>query len=241
MDRVGWRHGPWVPRVSVDDGLPDVVTAEAWERALAEQIEREKAHTRQGDALSAARRRLPMVPVDPGYRFEGVEGQRTLRELFDGRRQLIVYHFMFGPDWDAGCDGCSWVTDAMSHPAHLRARDANLVLVSLGPLAKLQAYRKRMGWQLPWYSSGGSTFNVDMGATVDGHEHHGVSVFLRDGDSVFRTYRTGDRGVEHLGSHWTWLDLLPFGRQEAWEDSPPGRPQTPPYGWQRRHDEYDET
>ena len=116
--------------------------------------------------------------------------------------------------------------------------NTSLVLVSRAPLDKLQSYRERMGWDQPWYSSFDSEFNVDMGATVGGEEHHGLSVFLRDGDDVYRTYYTGARGVEHLGSHWTYLDLTPFGRQEDWEDSPPGRPQTETFTWLRRHDAY---
>lgn len=225
-----------------DDGLvarPPVVDRATWQRELLALREEEKAVTRQLGALSARRRRLPMTPVDPGYRFVGETGERTLLELFDGRPQLIVYHFMFGPDWEAGCDGCSWVVDAMSHPAHLEARGVSLVLVSRSALPNLLGYRERMGWRLPWYSSLGTSFNDDMGATIDGQENHMVSVFLRDGDDVYRTYCTEDRGVEHLGSHWTYLDLTPFGRQEAWEDSPPGWPQGPAYAWQRRHDEYD--
>lgn len=222
----------------IDPGLPQVVSAEEWRRALDEQIAREKAHTRLGDELSARRRRLPMVRIEADYRFDGPGGEVTLLDLFAGRPQLIVYHFMFGPDADEGCPGCSWVADAMTHPAHLHARDTSMVAVSRAPLPKLAAYRERMGWSLDWYSSFGSAFNVDMGVTVDGEEWHGVSVFLRDGDAIHRTYFTGDRGVEHLGSHWTYLDLTPFGRQETWEDSPEGRPQTEPYGWQRRHDDY---
>jgi predicted dithiol-disulfide oxidoreductase (DUF899 family) len=218
--------------------LPREVSDDEWRRELRELRAEEKAVTRRLDALAARRRRLPMTPVDPGYRFLGEAGERTLCELFDDRRQLIVYHFMFGADDDVGCPGCSWVTDAMSHPAHLHARDVSFVLVSRAPLDKLLAYRDRMGWTFPWYSSAGTTFNDDMGATVDGHENHGVSVFLRDGDSVWRTYFTEDRGVEHLGSHWTYLDLTPYGRQETWEESPPGWPQDPTYTTTRRHDEY---
>ncbi|MGI9611577.1 MAG: DUF899 domain-containing protein [Acidimicrobiales bacterium] len=223
---------------SIDPALPTVVPIDQWQRALGEQIAKEKAHTRRGDELSAQRRRLPMVRLGADYRFEGPSGEVSLLGLFADRRQLIVYHFMFGPDADEGCPGCSWVTDAMTHPAHLQARDTSMVAVSRAPLSKLMAYRKRMGWSLDWYSSFGSTFNDDMGVTVDGEEWHGVSVFLRADDVVYRTYFTGDRGVEHLGSHWTYLDLTPFGRQETWEDSPEGWPQTEPYGWQRRHDEY---
>lgn len=225
------------------EGLPEVVEKAEWQTALAEVTAAEKALTRQGDAVSAMRRRLPMVAVAADYEFGGQDGARTLLELFDGRQQLIVYHFMFGPDWDEGCSGCSWVVDAMSHPAHLEARDTSIVAVSRAPLATLMAYRDRMGWSdLSWYSSLGSTFNEEMGVTIDGEEDHGASVFLRNGDEIYRTYFTGDRGVEHLGSHWTYLDLTPFGRQETWEDSPPGRPRSETYSQQQRHDEYgDET
>lgn len=200
--------------------------------------EEEKAVTRRLDALNAERRRLPMTAVAADYVFDGPEGPVSLLDLFDGRRQLIVYHFMFGTDWEAGCDGCSWVVDGMSHPAHLNARDVSLVAVSRGSLERLLAYRERMGWDVPWYSSAESAFNEDMGVTVDGEEHHGLSVFLRHGDSVWRTYFTQDRGVEHLGTHWDYLDLTPYGRQEAWEDSPEGWPQSAAYEWNRRHDEY---
>ncbi|MDX5378250.1 MAG: DUF899 domain-containing protein [Halomonas sp.] len=228
--------------------LPPIVSEEAWRSALDEQIAREKAHTRERDMLNAARRRLPMVEVRADYLFDGPQGAASLLDLFEGRRQLIVYHFMFGPDWEAGCDGCSWVVDAMTHPAHLHARDTTLVLVSRAPREKLVRYQVRMEWQhTTWYSSLGSDFNRDMGVTscnchapdTDRGERHGISVFLRDGERVFRTYFSGKRGVEYLGSLWTYLDLTPYGRQESWEDSPPGWPQTPPYVWNRRHDEYE--
>ncbi len=144
-----------------------------------------------------------MVAVSNDYVFQGVDGPRSLLDLFDGRAQLIVYHFMFGTDWDAGCEGCSWMVDAMSHPAHLHARDVSIVLASRAPLRKLLAYRDRMGWGMPWYSAApqgdGPDFNNDMGATIDGDENHGASVFIRDGDQIYRTYFTEDRGVEHLG------------------------------------------
>jgi predicted dithiol-disulfide oxidoreductase (DUF899 family) len=240
---------PEVERTMPDETpLPPIVSPAEWQAALDQQIAREKAHTRERDRLNAQRRRLPMVRVRSGYAFEGPAGTASLLELFEGRRQLIVYHFMFAPDWDAGCDGCSWVVDAMTHPAHLHARDTTLVLVSRARLDQLERYRERMGWRyVPWYSSSGSDFNVDMGVTstdreapdADRGERHGVSAFLRDGASVYRTYFTGGRGVEYLGSLWSYLDLTPYGRQERWEDSPPGWPQTEPYVWNRRHDEYD--
>lgn len=217
---------------------PPIVAEPEWKNQLLAFREKEKALTRQLDVLNAERRRLPMTEVQADYAFAGPVGTRSLLDLFEGRRQLIVYHFMFGPDWDAGCDGCSWVVDAMSHPAHLHARDVSLALVSRTALDSIANYRERMGWTLPWYSSLGTTFNEDMGATVNGGENHGASVFLRDDDAVYRTYFTEDRGVEHLGSHWTYLDLVPYGRQEEWEDSPDGWPQNPTYTATHRHDEY---
>jgi predicted dithiol-disulfide oxidoreductase (DUF899 family) len=222
------------------DPHPQIVSLDEWNTQLAELLEKEKAHTRAGDALAAQRRRLPMVKIEQECRLRGEVGEVTLAELFDGRPQLIIYHFMYGPDWGAGCDGCSWVADAMTHPAHLRARDTSFALVSRAPLDTLLGYRTRMGWDLPWYSSADSDFNDAMGATVEGEEHHGLSVFMRVDDAVYRTYYTTDRGIEHLGSHWTYLDLTPFGRQEFWEDSPDGWPQSEPYAWQRRHDEYED-
>lgn len=219
--------------------LPRIVSQEEWQKARDALLLREKAMTREMDALAAERRRLPMVKIEKHYTFTGTNGSVSLLELFASRRQLIVYHFMFAPDWSEGCPGCSWVTDAMSHPAHLNARDTSFVLISLAPLEKLLAYQQRMGWNtVNWVSSEGSDFNFDLGGSNDEGEHHGVSVFLRDGENIYRTYYTGNRGVEHLGSHWTWLDLTPYGRQESWEDSPEGWPQTPPYGWICRHDAY---
>lgn len=173
------------------------------------------------------------------YTFEAANGPVSLLDLFDGRSQLIVYHFMFGPDWDAGCDGCSMVADNVGHLAHLHARDVSFVMVSRAPLARLADYKSRMGWDLPWVSSYGSDFNDDFGATHDDEEDHGITVFLRDGDDIFRTWNTGNRGIEILLSTFTFLDMAPFGRQESWEESPAGWPQSPPYEWWRRHDEYE--
>jgi predicted dithiol-disulfide oxidoreductase (DUF899 family) len=225
---------------------PPVVSQQEWEAALAALRVKEKAATRARDALAAERRRLPRVRIDRGYVFDGPSGKATLRDLFDGRRQLVLYHFMFGPNQDAGCPGCSMVLDQIAHPAHLNARDTSFAVVSRAPIAKLEAYRKRMGWSFPWYSSSGTEFNPDFGVgpavpRPDEHqdgEAFGLSVFLRDGEAIYRTYFTNGRGVETLGPVWTLLDLTPFGRQEEWEDSPEGTPQTPRYGWWRRHDEY---
>jgi predicted dithiol-disulfide oxidoreductase (DUF899 family) len=140
---------------------------------------------------------------------------------------------------EAGCPGCSMFVDQIGHPAHIHARDTSFALVSCAPLASIEAYRKRMGWSLPWFSSAGSDFNDDFGVSTPEGETFGLSVFLRDGDDVFHTYFTDGRGVEALGSVWTFLDLTPLGRQEDWEDSPAGRPQTPRYEWWQRHDEYE--
>ena len=186
-----------------------------------------------------------MVKIDKDYRFEGEHGPARLINLFEGRRQLIVYHVMFGPTWRQGCVGCSMSVDNIGHLSHLHARDVSLALISRAPLVNLAAYKKRMGWTVPWFSSFGSDFNADFGATVGEDEKSAVSVFLRDvdggGDSVYRTYATSGRGDEMLGTAWSYFDLVPFGRQESWEDSPQGWPQTPPYDWWQRHDEYDTT
>jgi predicted dithiol-disulfide oxidoreductase (DUF899 family) len=227
---------------------PEVVSAAEWRAAREAVLAKEKAQLRASDALAAERRRLPMVEVEKRYELDGPDGKASLLDLFEGRRQLIVYHFMFGPGEDAGCDGCSMFVDNLGHLAHLRARDTSFALVSRAPLAKLEAFRRRMGWDVPWYSSFESDFNVDFGVgpeepRPDRHqdgEGFGLSVFLRDGDRVFRTYFTNRRGVEPLSSNWALLDLTPLGRQEEWEDSPQGRPQTPLYGWWRLHDEYEE-
>jgi len=224
--------------------LPQVVSPEEWQAARDRLLVKEKAHTKASDALAAERRRLPMVRIDKEYVFEGRDGKARLLDLFQGRRQLILYHFMFAPDvdgWpDAGCDGCSMMVDQFGHPAHLHARDTSLAVVSVAPLDRIEAYRQRMGWTFPWYSSEGTDFNADLGLSTPEGETFGLSVFLRDGDDVYRTYFTNGRGVETLGPVWAFLDVTPLGRQEAWEDSPEGYPQTPPFEWWRRHDEYEE-
>jgi predicted dithiol-disulfide oxidoreductase (DUF899 family) len=227
--------------------LPQVVSPAEWEAARERLLVKEKEATRARDALAAERRRLPVVRIDNDYVLDGPHGKASLLDLFDGRRQLIVYHFMFGPSANEGCDGCSMVVDNIGHLAHLHARDTSFALVSRAPSAKIEPFKERMGWTIPWYSSFDSDFNVDFGVSPksprptehqDG-EMFGLSVFLRDGDSIFRTYFTNGRGVEALGSNWTFLDLTPLGRQEDWEDSPDGYPQTPRYAWWRLHDEYD--
>jgi predicted dithiol-disulfide oxidoreductase (DUF899 family) len=228
--------------------LPPVVPETEWQAAQEALRAEEKDATRARDALAAKRRRLPRVQIDKDYVFEGPEGKATLLDLFEGRTQLLLYHFMFGPNRDAGCDGCSMFVDQIGHLAHLHARDTSFALVSRAPITKIEAYRKRMGWTIPWYSSFESDFNFDFGVgpeepqpdVYQDGESFGLSVFLRDGEGVFRTYFTTHRGVEALGSVWSFLDLTPLGRQEKWEDSPAGYPQTKPYEWWRRHDEYED-
>jgi predicted dithiol-disulfide oxidoreductase (DUF899 family) len=223
------------------------VSQPEWETAHEELLAKEKEATRSRDALAAERRKLPMVRIEKDYVFDGPDGKAGLLDLFEARRQLIVYHFMFAPGapgWpDAGCDGCSMFVDQVGHLAHLHARETSFALVSRASVEKIEAYKERMGWAIPWYSlshSSGGDFNVDMGVTTDEGEGFGLNVFFRDGDDVLRTYFTDGRGVEALGSVWTFLDLTPLGRQEDWEDSPEGYPQTPRYEWWRRHDEYED-
>jgi predicted dithiol-disulfide oxidoreductase (DUF899 family) len=223
--------------------LRPAVSAAEWWLAHDKLLVKEKEATRARDALAAERRRQPIIQIDKDYVFEAPGGEESLLDLFEGRRQLIVYHFMFAPGVDgwpsAGCTGCSMFVDNVGELAHLHARDTSFALVSRAPLANIQPYKQRMGWTMPWVSSGGSDFNIDFGVTVDGRETFGLSVFFRDGDSIYRSYFTAGRGVETLGTVWTFLDLTPLGRQEAWEDSPAGWPKTSPYEHWRRHDEYD--
>ena len=229
---------------AVSRGFPQVVAEAEWRAAHQALLEKEKALTRSRDALAAERRRLPMMRIDKDYVFEGPDGEARLLDLFDGRPQLLLYHFMFAPGahgWPtAGCPGCSMFLDSLGEYArvHLNARNASFAVVSLAPLPSVQAYRERMGWDVRWVSSANNTFNVDFGMTTPQGENHALSVFLRDGTQIFRTYFTSSRGLETVGTVWSLLDLTPFGRQEEWEDTPEGRPQSAPYRWWRRHDEY---
>jgi predicted dithiol-disulfide oxidoreductase (DUF899 family) len=216
---------------------PNIVSPEAWEAARQALLVKEKAHTRAGDALAAERRRMPWTAVEKTYAFEGPDGPVSLLDLFEGRRQLIVYRAFFEPGvhgWpDYGCRGCSLVADQVSHLAHLNARDTTLAFVSRAPQADIARLKARMGWTMPWYALA-DAFDADFG--VD--EWHGHNVFIRDGDRVFRTYFVNNRGDEAIGTVWSYLDLTALGRQETWEDSPEGWPQSAPYKWWNWHDNY---
>lgn len=213
--------------------IPDIVSPEEWQHQRDQLLIDEKAHTRAGDELAARRRRLPAVELDAGHRFAGPDGEVTLAELFEGRRQLIAYHAMLDPGADP-CAGCSMFTDQLPELAHLHARDTTLVLTSRAPQEEIQALKDRMGWTVPWFTVLDEDFSRACG--IEGG--FGLSVFLRDEDRVVRTYATDGRATEPLGTVWTLLDLTPLGRQETWEDSPDGHPQDPPYSWWRLHDQY---
>jgi predicted dithiol-disulfide oxidoreductase (DUF899 family) len=226
---------------------PPIVARSEWLAGRTVLLGREKALTRQQDQISAERRRLPMVRVEKEYTFDGPEGRVSLQDLFAGRRQLIVYHFMFDPEWDNGCMGCTGYVNALGDLSALNQRDTTFVLISRAPLAKLEAYKALMGWNRPWYSSFGSDFNYDFHVTLDASvapleynyrslaegekgEMPGLSVFFRMDDDVFHTYSTYARGGEYLTNTSSLLDVTPYGRQEDWEDSPDGWPQRPTYG-----------
>lgn len=222
-----------------DAARPPIVSAQEWTAAHEAMLVKEKEHTRARDALAAERRRMPMTPVETDYRFVGREGEVGLLDLFGARRQLLVYRFFFQPDvdgWpDKGCPGCSYLADHVPHLAHLHAWDTEFVMVSSAGQDEITALARRMGWErAPWYTLVGDAFGVDFGVS----EWFGLNVFLRDDhDRVFRTYYVGGRGIEPLAPTMAMLDLTALGRQETWEDTPPGRPQLPPYRAER-HDEY---
>jgi len=225
--------------------LPEVVSRERWLEARLRLLAEEKKETCRRDALNAERRRLPMVRIEKEYVLEGPQGQVTLAGLFGDGSQLMVHHVMFGPDWDAACPSCTNFIDELSDGllAHLRARGTAFALVSRAPLAKIEAYRTRRGWSVPWYSSYGSDFNYDFQVSLDqsvpqvhynyrpapdllggerSTEMPGTSCFLREGREIFHTYSTYGRGNEYIPSLYTMLDLTALGRQEAWEE-PKGR------------------
>jgi predicted dithiol-disulfide oxidoreductase (DUF899 family) len=225
-------------------GLPEVTTREQWLAARRQLLAREKAMTRQRDALNADRRRLPMVEIDKDYVFEGPDGHVSLADLFGDSRQLIIEHIMFGPDWDAACPGCTAFLDELAPAAlsHMRSMDTTFAGVSRALLAKIAAYKASRGWQFDWYSSHESDFNYDFQVTIDPAvaspvynyepqhgkadpiegEMPGFSCFLKDGDRVYHTYSTFARGADQLGSTYSLLDLTAFGRSEVWEE-PRGR------------------
>ena len=231
--------------------LPQIVSREEWLAARRELLAQEKAMTRARDALNTRRRELPMVRIDKDYVFEGPDGKAGLLDLFEGRRQLIIQHFMFDPSWDEGCPSCSAGADEISRGLleHLHARDTTLAAVSRAPLDKIRRYKQSRGWTFPWYSSFGTDFNYDFHVTIDASvapimwnyrtmdelEQHGMgwmnegsseqpghSMFLRDGDDIFHTYSMYARGAEMLGGSYYFLDLTALGRQEDWEE-PEGR------------------
>ena len=214
---------------------PPVVTPQEWEQARQELLVKEKELTRARDALAARRRRMPWTAVESSYEFEGPDGTVSLLDLFDGRRQLIVYRAFFEPGvngWpEHACIGCSLMADQVSNLAHLHARDTSLVFASRAPQSDVQRMTARMGWEIPWYTITDG-FDADFGVG----EWHGTNAFIRDGDRIFRTYFVNDRGDEGMGTTWGYLDITALGRQEEWEDSPEGYPQTPPYRWWRYHD-----
>ena len=234
---------------------PPIASREAWLAARKELLADEKALTRQRDAVNAKRRRLPMVRLDKAYAFDGPAGEQTLLDLFDGRRQLIVYHFMFDPAWENGCPGCTGFVNALGDLSLLAARDTSFALISRAPLAKLERYKAAHGWKQPWFSSNRTDFNYDFHVTFNEAiapiehnyndkaelerrgearfakgESHGLSAFFRIDDSVFHSYSTFARGVEGITNSFSLLDTTPYGRQQDFEDSPEGWPQRPTYG-----------
>jgi predicted dithiol-disulfide oxidoreductase (DUF899 family) len=216
---------------------PQIVSRDEWLAARTNLLAKEKQLTRERDALAAERRRMPWLAVEKQYEFNGPNGKAGLLDLFEGRRQLIVYRAFFEPGvfgWpDHACRGCSLGADQVSHLFHLNARDTTLAYASRASQQDIERLKARMGWTMPWYTITDS-FDIDFG--VD--EWHGHNAFIREGDEVFRTYFINNRGDEGMGSVWSYLDMTALGRQENWEDSPAGYPQTKPYEWWNWHDEY---
>jgi predicted dithiol-disulfide oxidoreductase (DUF899 family) len=234
---------------------PEIVSDAGWRKARLAHLEREKALTQELDRLRAERRRLPMTQVTKNYVFDGPRGKLSLKDMFEGRRQLVIYHFMFDPAWSKGCPGCTGYVDAIGDLSMLKERNTTFAVVSRAPLEKLQAYKAAKGWKIDWYSSFGSDFNYDFHVTLDEKvapieynyrsleelqkrkgsnamkgEEHGLSVFFRLGDDVYHTYSAYARGTESLTDSYQILDVTPYGRQEDFEDSPSGWPQKPTYG-----------
>ncbi|MDB5523150.1 MAG: thioredoxin [Rhizobium sp.] len=238
--------------VNADIRNHPVVSREEWTTERLELLRREKEFSRLRDDLAAARRSLPWVRIDKDYLFDGPDGKQALRELFDGRSQLIIYHFMFGPGWEQGCPSCSFVADHIDGATiHLADRDVTLLAVSRAPLAELEPFRARMGWRFKWLSSNGSDFNYDFGVSFPKadvergmapynygswiapiEDLQGASVFYKDdAGEVFHTYSTYGRGIELLVGAYNYLDLAPKGRNEDGLSYP--------MAWVRHHDRYD--
>ena len=207
-------------------GVPPVVDQQSWEAAVGELRVREKAATRELDAIAAARRRLPMVEL-PEYVLDSADGPVRLVDVFEGRRQLIVYHHMWfdGEEWQ--CPGCTGFTSQFTRLEFLDNYDARFVIVTPGPIDDALAYRERVGNKMTWYSTANSPFGADMDAPAGAGFQ--VNVFLRVGEKVYRTYNTQGRGTEQLSHTFPLIDLLPYGRQEEWQDSPADWPQSPTY------------
>jgi len=228
--------------------MPPIVSPEEWKAAREKLLAKEKELTRARDALAAERRRMPRVLVEKEYRFDGPSGPASLLELFEGRRQLIVYRAFYEPGItttaegtsypERACVGCSFIADQIAHPAHLNIRDTTLVFASRAPQSEIRGLKERMGWQLiPWY-----TITDDFDADFDVDQWHGHNAFYRDDDDrVYRTYFIDSRGDEAMGTTWAYLDMTALGRQEEWEESPEGYSQTPPYRWWNYHDNYGES
>jgi len=216
---------------------PKIVTQEEWLAAREALMSKEKEVTHQRDALAADRRRMPWMAVEKQYEFDGPKGKVSLLDLFEGRRQLIVYRAFFEPGvfgWpDHACRGCSLGADQVSHLSHLNARDTTLVYASRAPQADIERLKTRMEWKMPWYTITDG-FDADFGVDL----WHGHNAFIREGDKIFRTYFINSRGDEAMGSVWSYLDITALGRQENWEDSPEGYPKSEPYKWWNWHDQY---
>jgi predicted dithiol-disulfide oxidoreductase (DUF899 family) len=234
---------------------PPIVSRDQWLGERKKLLAREKELTRQYDRVNAERRRLPMVRIEKDYVFDGPGGKQRLQDLFDGRRQLVIYHFMFDPSWEKGCPGCTGYVNGLGDLSLLNKCDTSFAVVSRAPLAKLEAYKAEKGWSIPWFSSFGSDFNYDFHVTNDEEvapveynyrnkaepeaakvpnaisgEEHGLSVFFRLGEDVFHSYSVYARGTEPLTGARSLLDMTPYGRQQDFEGSPPGWPQHPTYG-----------
>lgn len=235
---------------------PRIVSREEWLAERKKLLAHEKEMTHHYDRVNAERRRLPMVKIEKSYVFDGPNGRRGLEDLFEGRRQLIIYHFMFDPKWDKGCPGCTGLINALGDLSLLERCDTTFAVVSRAPLPKLEKYRAEKGWSIAWFSSFGSDFNYDFHVTLDpkiapaeynyrnkeemsaakGHpvllegEEHGLSVFFRMDGDLFHTYSAFARGTESLTDAYRLLDVTPYGRQQDFEDSPAGWPQKPTYG-----------